>query len=60
MITRDERRRFLRRISDSGLPRAILEAVLLVLFLNLVVHIVELYMKIETRLSVSSPAKEIK
>jgi hypothetical protein len=58
MFTPEERRRFVRRLSDSDLPAAILKAILLVLFFNLAIHLVELVERFEARTSASSRALE--
>lgn len=54
MVSQEERRKWFRRISDSELPRSILAAILLLLFLHLADSLLELVNRLETRLSVSS------
>jgi hypothetical protein len=54
MISQEERRKWLRRISDSELPRSILAAILLMVFLHLTIGLMELVSRLETRYSVPS------
>jgi hypothetical protein len=56
MVSQEERRKWLRRISDSELPRSILAAILLILFLHLALKAVELVDRFETKLQVPSRA----
>jgi len=56
MMTPEERRKLVRRISDSDMPRTILRAILLIVFLHLVFNLVELVDKLEAKFSASSRA----